>query len=430
MKKILSVIAIISFSIFGYGQCPNSQIELTSQADIDNFAANYPGCTEVINGFTIQGTGITNLNGLSVINSFSDSSVLTIQETSIIDFTGLDNVTYVGGNFQIIFNQDLETFNGLEQIVTIRKNLFVSGSFLILNFDGFDSLNIIGGKLDVRTCIALIDFEGLNSLNTLGINSVNNVGTRGLVVENNLALIDFDFLNGISEINGILKVVNNQSLESFEGLNNVETIQGSMEINDNNVLPNMSGLDGLVNVNQFNIASNEVLESLEGLNSLQTVNGSFRIRSNPNLVNIYALSNVSPDFLSSILLVEDNTSLPNCDIAIICENLFDPNLQIFISNNLTGCNSQAEIEENCILSNDDLALRRETILYPNPVSNILQVQTAPFYHIEGVRIFSILGEELLFTSEKSIDVTDFSTGIYLLEVITDKGNVVKKIVKN
>jgi hypothetical protein len=429
MKQYLTLLAFLSFCVTGLAQCPNSPIDLTTQADVDNFSADFPGCTEIINGFTVQGTGIANLNGLSVLTRFSDAAVLTIQGTSITNFTGLDNVDYVGGNFQIISNQDLANFNGLEQIETIRKDLFVSGNNSILNFDGFDSLHTIGGELNARSCFALINFEGLNALNTLGINSVNNVGTRGLVAENNFSLINFDFLNGISEINGILKVVNNQSLESFEGLNNVSTIQGSMEINDNIVLPNMAGLNGLINVNQFNIASNDVLETLEGLNNLQTINGSFRIRFNPNLENIYALSGVSPDFLSSILLVEDNTSLPNCDIAIICENLFNPDLQIFISNNFTGCNTVSEIEERCILANDDVILAIETIVYPNPVSNLLHIQTSSSFTVQEVRVYSTLGEVLLFTSEETIDFTHLLTGIYFVEIVTDRGNVIKKIVK-
>lgn len=430
MKQKFTLLAFLSFCLAGFAQCPNSQIELTTQADVDNFAVNYPGCTEILNGFTIQGTGIVNLNGLSVLNSFGDSSVFTIQETSITNFTGLDNLAYVGGSFKVIFNQNLENFNGLEQIETIRKNLFVSGSNLIINFDGFDSLNTIGGNLDVRSCAALRDFEGLNSLTTLGINSVNIVGTRGLNVENCSSLIDFDFLQGITEINGVLDIVNNQSLESFEGLNNVETIQGRFEVNDNNLLPNLLGLNGLVNVNQFNISSNEALESLEGLNNLQTINGSFRIRFNQNLENIYALSNVSPDFLSSVLLVEDNTSLPNCDIAIICENLFNPNLQIFISNNFSGCNTVNEIQDSCILANDTAILDEETIVHPNPVSNLLQIETPPFFTLQEARVYSILGEELLFTSEKTIDFTNFTTGIYFVEVVTSRGSVLKKIIKN
>jgi len=49
--------------------CAAGGINFASQADIDNFTTNYPGCTQILGGVSIIGGDIANLNGLSVVTS-------------------------------------------------------------------------------------------------------------------------------------------------------------------------------------------------------------------------------------------------------------------------------------------------------------------------------------------------------------------------
>jgi hypothetical protein len=47
--------------------CLPEGINFTTQAQIDNFQTNYPGCTEIEGDVLILGSNITNLTGLSVL---------------------------------------------------------------------------------------------------------------------------------------------------------------------------------------------------------------------------------------------------------------------------------------------------------------------------------------------------------------------------
>lgn len=61
------------FTLHSYSQpCLPEGITFNTQEQIDNFQINYPNCTEIEGGVLIEGTDITNLNGLSVITSIGD----------------------------------------------------------------------------------------------------------------------------------------------------------------------------------------------------------------------------------------------------------------------------------------------------------------------------------------------------------------------
>ncbi|WP_026450350.1 T9SS type A sorting domain-containing protein [Aequorivita capsosiphonis] len=68
-------------------------------------------------------------------------------------------------------------------------------------------------------------------------------------------------------------------------------------------------------------------------------------------------------------------------------------------------------------------------LYPNPVSSSLQIKIPKIISFEKATVYSLLGEQILQTSEKQLNLDNLSAGIYFVEVVTDKGNVTKKIVK-
>src|SRR5690606_24642281 len=123
-----------------YGQCPPGNVYFTTQAEVDNFAVNYPNCTVINGNLDIQGfSSITNLSGLSQIievdgylqimssltlNSLSGldnlqsvGDFLRIGDINVSTLTGLDNLSSVSGNFIVIENNDnLQNLNGLGQL--------------------------------------------------------------------------------------------------------------------------------------------------------------------------------------------------------------------------------------------------------------------------------------------------------------------------
>lgn len=74
---------------------------------------------------------------------------------------------------------------------------------------------------------------------------------------------------------------------------------------------------------------------------------------------------------------------------------------------------------------------RDFILYPNPVTNTLNIQNLDTKTIEKVSIYNLIGQLVKTTegSQKAIDVSDLSNGTYLVKVQTNEGIIDRKIIK-
>ena len=76
--------------------------------------------------------------------------------------------------------------------------------------------------------------------------------------------------------------------------------------------------------------------------------------------------------------------------------------------------------DNFVLPNFDM--------YPNPVSNQITIQLNNNLKLERINIYNILGQLINSYSEKVIKTTDYSEGIYYVEVITNQGKSIKKLI--
>lgn len=104
-------------------------------------------------------------------------------------------------------------------------------------------------------------------------------------------------------------------------------------------------------------------------------------------------------------------------------------------------NRELSAEEFFKLSKDDFsplssglnvsersALRTE--VYPNPVSNLLNVQSS--CQLTAVKVWSIAGELLLeqMGNRKAIDVSSLPQGVYMVEIVADKHTSFQRFLKN
>ncbi|MCO5263550.1 MAG: T9SS type A sorting domain-containing protein, partial [Lentimicrobium sp.] len=94
------------------------------------------------------------------------------------------------------------------------------------------------------------------------------------------------------------------------------------------------------------IEYNDSLQSLDGLEGLTAINGKIQIAGNTRLTNIEGLSNIDPNSITNLLILE-NSSLADCNAQSICDYITNPTGTIDIMNNLPGCNCPAEIASNC-----------------------------------------------------------------------------------
>ena len=95
-----------------------------------------------------------------------------------------------------------------------------------------------------------------------------------------------------------------------------------------------------------------------------------------------------------------------------------------------GCESEQTFYEVLNLStsiNDVLA--RQVLIYPNPTKEFIRIETE--YLIDKITIINVQGRVLdTQLKEQTIDVSNFSDGIYFMEIHTEKGVLRKKFVKN
>lgn len=70
-------------------------------------------------------------------------------------------------------------------------------------------------------------------------------------------------------------------------------------------------------------------------------------------------------------------------------------------------------------------------LYPNPANNSFNIEFNNV-NILKVEVYSIIGiKELELTDNyRAINISALSRGIYMVKIYTDKGHLVKKLVKN
>ena len=78
------------------------------------------------------------------------------------------------------------------------------------------------------------------------------------------------------------------------------------------------------------------------------------------------------------------------------------------------------------LSTDDLE-KSQTKIYPNPVKNILNIQTKS--KLQKLKIYSGTGQLVKTSILKETNVSDLPKGNYILKITTDKGVQTEKFIK-
>jgi len=101
MKRfaLFIVLAIISLANLLSQSCLPQGIIFTTQAQIDSFQINYPGCTEIEGDVEIIGDSITKLKGLTVLTSIGGALILGGEynfNPALVHLKGLYNLTSIG----------------------------------------------------------------------------------------------------------------------------------------------------------------------------------------------------------------------------------------------------------------------------------------------------------------------------------------------
>ncbi len=85
--------------------------------------------------------------------------------------------------------------------------------------------------------------------------------------------------------------------------------------------------------------------------------------------------------------------------------------------------------ENQTLSNTDFALSGIS-LYPNPVQGELNINLPSGIEISTVKVFNTLGQQVQSTTRSQVDMSGLTSGVYFVEITTNKGQHTQKVIKD
>jgi len=327
MKKLtlfLTFIVIAQVSVVSQGCLPNG-ITFSSQAEIDSFQNNYPGCSLIEGDVLIDGDSISNLIGLNVLSK-------------------------IGGDLTISYT-NLNNLEGLNMLDTIEGVLHIQHNYSLSTLQAFENLTYVGGHFIIAHCYTLSDFDGLENLTTIG---------EDLFIAYNSGLSNIKGLIGLNSINGDFWIDANDSLTSLEGLNNVD----ALSIND--------------------------------------------------------------------IFIRSNSVLSKCDVKSICDYLANPSGLVGIHDNSTGCINKNQILDSCTAVGISSKIDEPTYLvYPNPATNYFSISKNNNKDINEIIVCNLLGKNVLHKKElpDRIDISNLKKGIYILELISGKLRIQKKLIK-
>jgi hypothetical protein len=90
-----------------------------------------------------------------------------------------------------------------------------------------------------------------------------------------------------------------------------------------------------------------------------------------------------------------------------------------------GCTNRS----SCLVVNTIDTQTEDTIssfkLYPNPTDGTVTVTIT----VQKISIFNYYGRKMLETSNSNFDISSLTSGVYFMEIETDKGRTIKKIVR-
>jgi hypothetical protein len=421
MKNFFLFLIGLILSFAGNAQsCLPEGIVFSTQSEIDSFKSKYPNCYRIEGSVTIIGDGPVNLLGLYGI--FLIEGGLYIHQTSrLTDLAGLNGLSGVGGNLLIKQNSLLNSITALAGMHNIGGILTIEDNPSLVSLTGFDLLIAVkGGHIKIHNNPALTNLTGFEQLTSL---------RDYLSISNDTGLTSLTGLNNLNSV-GRLDIVECPNLRSLNGLENLKSITNELNIAYTK-LSNFSGLDNLHQIdNAFSVSNNDELTSLIGIDKLTDIGDTLTIVGNNRLAGLNGIDKLNAASLSYVK-IGYNDSLSACAVKSICDYLASPNGTFEIHDNAIGCNSQAEVDSICkILSVEDLTINGRLSVFPNPTSTSITIET----NTRGtLSIFNLNGQQLLqqqiTETNTTIDVCEFNSGVYFVQLTSNKSVQVGKFIK-
>jgi len=329
---------LLSHEIIAQTCLPNG-ITFSTQASIDNFPTNFPGCTQIQGSVTISGADITNLGGLSAVTSIG--LFLNIQNNPMLtNLTGLNALTSTNGLLRIRDNNALTSLTGLESLTSLGQ-----GGINIGPNSALASLAALSGITSVDAFVIIFNNDALTSLT--GLNAITSTGSHVSILSND-GLTNMTGLGALHTIGLALVIGSNSGLTSLTGLEALTSLEtGRLRIYDNAALTSLTGLSALTTIGtDLTISDNPALTSLAALSALSSIGSHLTVTNNDALESLTGLDNIDHTTITDLYL-QNSALLSHCEVQSICDYLDIPANQASISANTVGCNSRAQVIASC-----------------------------------------------------------------------------------
>ena len=450
---------------------PIFEQELINQGIDTNPVIDHQVLTSDINSRTTLIIEVNNINNFEGLQDFTSLENLKITGYNPAPALNLENNLLLKHillhNFEFILSLDL-TNNVLLETIDIDSN-----SLTNINISTCINLK----ELDLSYCpITNIDLSNYQNLEKLGLYRLN---LTSLDINNNLALkeialryipftsLDFSNNTNLEEIslrnlggpatifNGLL-FTNNVNLKIL--LVDLVSFYPTINLQNNLQLETcVLYAAGLFNLDVSNNIALKILRiddnffndiNIQNLNQLQIFGCSYNNISSLNFDNhhflevLYCdnnnLQNLSIQNGANSLLNGVIDGTPTNDRFIATNN---PNLRCIYVDDVANCNTNwlskdptsyyvATVQE-CNLLSTTTNLNSKFTLSPNPVENFLNISTPIDVEIYSIKIFTIDGKQIQvnYNNFEQLDLSNLATGIFTIEITTNSGKYIKKLIK-
>ncbi|WP_134342126.1 leucine-rich repeat domain-containing protein [Flavobacterium psychrophilum] len=314
--------------------------------------------------------------------------------------------------------------------VKVARNAGFTGVAEIPEIVAYNSKNYI------VTAIGEDAFIHCNNLTSVTIpNSVTTIG--------DYVFADCSGLTSVTIPNSVI-TINRGAFGGCSGLTSV-TIPNSVTDIENGAFFSCSGLTSVTIPNSVTTIGDESFARCSGLTSV-TIPNSVTTIGDEAFADCSGLTSVTiPNSVTAI--GEDafyncsRLTTVNCYItrplvihADVFGNITQSNCALNVPTGTQVAYQAAALWRNfspisgSLLSNHSFAIESALKIYPNPVSEILNIALQEGLQLQKVNFYNTLGQLIKTTNHSEINVSSFAKGNYFVEVMTNQGKATKTII--